>query len=384
LQSEQLELTAKLHQSQRLEALGRLAGGIAHDFNNLLTVIGGNLSLLELSSAHEGDSQFALTEAADATQRAAALTRQLLTFSRQQIVEPRAFNPGQCLTQLRRLLQRILGEDILLSIEVAEDPLCLFMDTSQFEQIVMNLVVNARDAMRTGGRLDVSLERASTTLGGVQRNCALLTVSDTGTGIPESVVSRVFEPFFTTKAPGSGTGLGLATVHSIVTEASGTIAVQPGLERGTVFRIHLPLWEGAPPSVESGAKPESLRVTRGVVVVVEDQEPIRNLVVRILERAGFNVTAFADANAALDYARKEDSHFNVLLTDVVMPAMGGRALSDEIRKLRPEVPVVFMSGHPGDMDLHEVAQGPGKYFIAKPFTPDNLSRTLSIAIEQGT
>ncbi len=387
-EQERLFLTAQLHQSQRLEALGRLAGGVAHDFNSLLTVITGNLSLLKDTHAADSEARYDIQQALDATNRAGELTRQLLTFSRRQVVEPRVFSPAERLNGLRELLPRVVGEDISLKVNVTGEPGSLFMDPSQFEQIVMNLVVNARDAMPMGGPLDVTLSRIEIEdpnrlpRGPTQAGTyILLAVSDTGTGIPESIIHQLFEPFFTTKAPGTGTGLGLATVHGIVTQASGAVSVDSKLGWGTTFRVYLPSCDGTPPSSRRTTTSSCPTPSLGTVLVVEDEDTVRDLVVRALTRYGFKVLAHADAASALVHARVAEHNFDLVLTDVVMPRMGGRALADALQQLRPSVPIVFMSGHTDDTVLRNDAEESREFFLTKPFTPRTLVERLCGILE---
>jgi PAS domain S-box-containing protein len=385
---ERLSLAAQLHQSQRLEALGQLAGGVAHDFNNLLTVITGNLSLLQEGQVSDSQPSFDIQETLDATHRAGELTRQLLAFSRRQIVEPRVFYPAESLTGLRKLLPHVVGEDISLKISVMGDPGSVFLDPSQFDQVVMNLIVNARDAMPSGGQLDITLSRieledpAAVPRGPSQAGTyVLLTVSDTGTGIPESIIAQLFEPFFTTKAPGTGTGLGLTTVHGIVTQASGAIAVDSRLGWGTTFRVYLPSCDCPPPSSKRAAALEVEPRMTATVLVVEDQGSVRDLVVRVLNRFGLEVSGFACATSALEYARTTEHVFDLVLTDVVMPEMGGPSLANALRELRPSVPIIFMSGHIDDTLLRNEIAGSHEFFLAKPFTPKALLEKVRAVLE---
>jgi two-component system cell cycle sensor histidine kinase/response regulator CckA len=255
------------------------------------------------------------------------------------------------------------------------------MDPSQFEQVVMNLVVNARDAMPAGGRVEVTLD-CTEFKGPVPQGVAapgvyiVLTVADTGTGIAEADLSRIFEPFFSTKEVGAGTGLGLATVHGIVTQALGWVGVETSPNKGTTFRVYLPCCEQTPTLGLDSATMATADERTGTVLVVEDQATVRDLVVRSLKHFGFQVQAFADGATALSYARQSDHAFDLVLTDVVMPDMGGRALADALRQLRPALPVVFMSGHTDDTVLRHGIEEAREYFLAKPFTPSKLAAKL--------
>jgi two-component system cell cycle sensor histidine kinase/response regulator CckA len=354
---ERVSLTAQLHQAQRLEALGRLAGGIAHDFNNLLTVIGGNLSILQTFEAAGSEQHDALAECQQASVRAVELTRQLLTFSRRQVVEPRVVDPTECLDGLQKLLRRVVGDHIRFTATAQGEPGRLLMDPSQFEQIVMNLVVNARDSMPSGGSIDIVLRHhdgaipnAAAGFQDPDASYVLLAVTDTGSGIDDSVIEHIFEPFFTTKDASSGTGLGLATAHGIVTHMSGHIAVDSRIGQGTIFEIYLPCCHEQIMTLSTApsARQDTLSGAGDSVLVVEDQTSVRDLVTRILRHQGFSVSAFADGAGALNFASNLTNRFDIVLTDVVMPNMGGRALADAIRQLRPEVPIVFMSGQSDD------------------------------------
>jgi PAS domain S-box-containing protein len=387
-EEERLRLSAQLNQSQRLEALGRLAGGVAHDFNNLLTVIAGNTSLLLASPLCEQDRESA-QEIVEAAQRAGELTRQLLAFGRRQAIEPVVFDAAERLGELHKLLPRVVGEDVAIDVAPSDEPGCLFMDPSQFDQIVMNLVVNARDAMPQGGRLDIALERvevqaAQEPLRGPPQpgSYLVLTVRDSGVGIAEDVLAHVFEPFFTTKPAGTGTGLGLATVHGIVAHAEGAIVVDSIQGRGTTFKVYLPRSSDLPPQGGTGAEPLPMTERKVFVLLVEDQESVRNLIVRMLSQRGLEVTAFPDGAAALAHVSSGAGKFDVVLTDVVMPGMGGRELADHIRPLFPGVPIVFMSGHPDDTVLRHGIEEAREYFLAKPFTPAALFEKLVRVIDR--
>jgi PAS domain S-box-containing protein len=378
-------LAVKLLQAERLEALGRLAGGVAHDFNNLLTVIVGDLSLLHESATLEGDHAEAVQGALDATRRAAALTRQLLAFSRRQVIEPKVFEPAECLQNLKPILDRVLGEAVMFTLDVIGEPGPVFMDPSQFEQVVMNLVVNARDAMPNGGHLTVELAPATdgeaSKLARTDESFVRLTVTDSGIGIDEQDLPHVFEPFFTTKGPSKGTGLGLATVHGVVTQAAGTVTIESEKNRGTSFRVYLPCCSTACDSAVTGNPLTPNARPVGRVLLVEDQASVRELVARTLTRFGFVPLAHSDARSALEYAIANCDAFDVVLTDVVMPNMGGRELADALRQVRPSVPIVFMSGHADDTVLRGNVERSREHFIAKPFTPaalvEKLHRVLS-------
>jgi PAS domain S-box-containing protein len=389
LEQERLSLAEQLSQSQRLEAIGRLAGGVAHDFNNLLTVITGSTSLLLSMTETNAEQAARAQETLEAAKRAADLTRQLLTFSRRQVVEPGVMDPAARLQTLLKLLPRVLGEDVVLDAKVVGTPGNIRMDRTQFEQIVMNLAVNARDAMPHGGRLEIALAHVAVdaaavrvTVGPLPAGYVVLSVTDTGTGIPAEAIPHIFEPFFTTKKLGMGTGLGLATVHGIVTQLGGAVTVDSRMGHGTTFRVYLP--SSAEEAAATAAAPVPHIRQRGArVLVVEDQASVRDLVVRVLGRRGFEVIAFPDGAPALEWARGQAAPCDVVLTDVVMPEVGGRALADTLRARWADVPVVFMSGHTDDIVLRHGIEEAREHFIAKPFTPDELVQKLALALEAG-
>jgi two-component system cell cycle sensor histidine kinase/response regulator CckA len=382
LERERLSLVEQLNQSQRLEAIGRLAGGIAHDFNNLLTVMTGSMSLLTSMPETNEEQRERAQETLDAAARAAELTRQLLTFSRRQVVEPRVIDPAARLSELQRLLPRVLGDDIVLRTRVIGFPGNIRMDPSQFDQVLMNLAVNARDAMPKGGHLDVELGRgdAERTSNSGEAGSVVLSVSDTGTGMAAEVLDHVFEPFFTTKREGKGTGLGLATVHAIVTQADGAIAVDSRPGQGTTFRICLPACREEVAS--TAAIPVSPRRARNArVLVVEDQDSVRELVAKVLRWREFEVVVFAAATEALSWSRGPEARFDIVLTDVVMPEMGGSALAAALWAERPNLPIVFMSGHADDLLFHHGVEQARRHFLPKPFTPDELVSKLNQVLE---
>jgi PAS domain S-box-containing protein len=378
---ERQALTAKLQQAERLEALGRLAGGIAHDFNNLLTVIIGDISYLRDNIPHGIDEAEGFESALAATDRASSLTRQLLAFSRRQVVEPKAFPPAENLRQLQKLLERMVGETITLKLDIDSAPSYLFMDSSQFEQIIVNLVVNGRDAMPNGGTLTISLTNKppdgkspdSTS----PKPEVYLTVTDTGDGIDESVLPHIFEPFFTTKGPNEGTGLGLATVHGIVTQATGRISVESKKGKGTCIQIQLPQCAAPKSSISLKRKVDTYPTTKNCVLVVEDQDNVRDLVTRSLIRFGFHTHAYRSGEVALEFFKRNRDTIDIVLTDVVMPDMNGRALADELRLIRPSIPIVFMSGHVDDGILRKDVEHYQEHYIAKPFTPNALAEKLN-------
>lgn len=373
-------LEEQLRQSQKMEAVGRLAGGVAHDFNNLLTAILGycNLALEDLSPTDP--SRQDLVEIRDAGERAATLTRQLLAFSRRQMLQPVPTDLNGLVQQTEKMLNRILGEDIelttVLSLELPE----IMADPASIEQVIVSLAMNARDAMPTGGRLIIEtmlseLDTAyadshATVLPGVY---VMLAVTDSGEGMDAATRSRVFEPFFTTKPQGKGTGLGLATVYGIVKQTGGYIWVYSEPAHGTVFKVYLPLANAAQAQVVGPPVPVS-RASE-TILLVEDEESVRTLTAEVLRRSGFEVIDARDGVEALRVARAFDRPIHLLLTDIVMPHMNGRDLAEHIRAARPETKVLFMSGYTDHAVVHRELSA-GAPFLQKPFTPDALARKV--------
>ena len=370
------ESEERLRQAQKLEAIGRLAGGIAHDFNNLLTAILGYADLA-IEGIADGDPLRAdLEEIKFAGSKAVDLTRQLLAFSRRQVLHRRVLELGEVIDEVTRLLRRVIGEHIRLETDHEETQWPVKADRTQIEQIVMNLAVNARDAMSRGGTLRIETanvvvqDDGAAGLPARPGEYVRLRVTDTGDGIPPEVMPRIFEPFFTTKESGRGTGLGLATVYGIVQQSDGFIFVASEPNQGAVISIYLPRTidvdaDDAPPSP---AKAVSGHET---IMVVEDEGGIRDLTVRILTQAGYRVLAAAGPLAAIDTLATETGSIDLLLTDVVMPDMDGPALADHLRRSRPSMRVLFMSGFTGE-SMTEVERGGEESVLAKPFTPAAL------------
>jgi two-component system cell cycle sensor histidine kinase/response regulator CckA len=353
-----------------MEAIGRLAGGVAHDFNNLLTIISGNVHLLH--DLPPGDPEYPqlLDDIRDAAERAAALTRQLLTFSRKQPTRPVPLDLNEVVGGLASMLRRLIGERIAVHSRLAALPVRVRADRGQLEQVVMNLAVNAKDAMPDGGTLTIATEEE---VG--QGRLARLTVTDTGCGMTDEVKRHLFEPFFTTKDVGKGTGLGLATVYGIVQQAGGSIDVDSAVGAGTTFTIRLP-WCDSPArssAIVGVSLPAARAASRRSVLLVEDEDRLRRLVRFTLEGQGYSVTEAAGGEAALRLLTP-DRAFDLLVTDLVMPGIDGRELATRVRALRPDVAVVFISGYVPD---HRRVEGlPGATFLPKPFTPLDLAKTV--------
>ena len=384
-----LRLEEQLQESQRMESIGRLAGGVAHDFNNLLTVINGyaEMSLLE---ADPGDPVHAtLTEIRNAGQRAAELTNQLLALSRRQLLQPRSVNLNTLIEDGTKTLRRLLGEDIevvwLLDPELGQ----VKADPGQMNQVILNLAINARDAMPRGGTLTLETRNAS-----VDENYAdihlslepgayvMLGVSDTGHGMDAETVSRVFEPFFTTKEVGRGTGLGLATVYGILKQSGGSIWVYSEPGHGTTFKIYLPrVDEPVSPTEDKPVEHGGLRGAEAILVV-EDEESVRKLTCATLRKYGYEIFEAANAGEALLVCEKRDRELRLMITDVVMPQMSGRELAERLRQLRPEMKVLYMSGYTDDAIVRHGLLDPAVFFLQKPFTPRALALKVRQVLDQ--
>jgi len=389
-QEKMVLLQEQLRQSQKMEAIGRLAGGIAHDFNNLLTVIKGygQLSLIELK---EGDPlRGNLEEIKGATDKASDLIRQLLAFSRHQILEFKVLDLNTVLRNLEKMLRRVIGEDIELVMHLPEDLGGVKTDPGQIEQVIMNLVVNAKDAMPSGGKLTIETGNVELDEAYARRHVAvapgryvMLSVSDTGVGMTPEVRDRVFEPFFTTKERGEGTGLGLSTVFGIVKQSGGNIWVYSEPGRGTTFKIYLPRVDE--PLEEEEKKifvKEGIPRGNETVLVVEDDEKVRSLAVQILEGQGYRVLEAPQGVDAFLISAEHEGPIHLLLTDVVMPKMSGRELADRIASIHPEIKVLYMSGYTDNAIIHHEILKKGMNFIQKPFTIDGLARKVREGLDK--
>jgi CheY-like chemotaxis protein len=365
-----------------MEAVGRLAGGVAHDFNNLLTVILSYTDMLMEDASPKDARAEDLSEIRKAAVAAASLTRQLLAFSRQQVIEPRLLNLNDVVESSEKMLRRLIGEDIDVQATLSSTPLTVLIDPGQLEQVMMNLAVNARDAMPTGGKL--TLETANVTLDAeyardhwpvTPGNFAMLAVSDIGCGMDEQTRSRMFEPFFTTKGAAHGTGLGLATVYGIVKQSNGFISVYSEPGKGTSFKIYLPLLDEAPEQYAAKPGSEATPTPSGTetILLAEDATAVRVAARQILERLGYTVLEAANGADALSAAR---AAIDLLLTDVVMPEMSGRELVDRFAKLRPSTKVLFMSGYTDDAIVRHGVLRPGTAYLQKPFSADTLGRKV--------
>ncbi len=373
----------RLRQAQKMEAVGRLAGGIAHDFNNLLTVIVSYCDLM-LEDLAAGDPKRAdLGEIRKAADGAAALTRQLLAFSRQQVLEPRVMDLKATIASTEKLLVRLIGEDIRLTTSLAPDLGAVRADPGQLGQIIINLAVNARDAMPAGGRLTIEAANVEMDEAYVRGHApagpgryVMLALSDTGIGMDEQTQARIFEPFFTTKGVGKGTGLGLATVYGIVKQSGGFIWVYSEPGRGTTFKVYLPRVDEPAEAAAAPAVQAEPRRGAETVLVVEDAASVRVVTRQVLERYGYTVLEAPDGETALHLAAKHPGPIHLLLTDVVMPGLSGRQLVEQLARLRPDMKALYTSGYAANAIAHHGILESGIAYLAKPFTPETLARRV--------
>ncbi len=386
-------LASQFAQSQKMQAVGQLAGGVAHDFNNLLTAMIGYCDLL-LMKHKVGDPSFAdVMQIKQNANRAANLVRQLLAFSRQQTLKPRVLNLVDTLAEIRHLLSRLLGEVVQLEVVHAQDQLLIKADQGQLEQVIVNLAVNARDAMPTGGKLTISTDLWTPTQPVHQGNEVVpvgryvrIAVQDSGTGIPPEVLARIFEPFFTTKELGAGTGLGLSTVYGIVKQTGGYVLVESTVGVGTTFFILLPVYEGglsdesqddADSPAVVGSNPADRRI-----LLVEDEDPVRLFSARALRSKGFTVIEARSGAAALEIIDKGGERFEVLVTDVMMPEMDGSTLIIEVRKRMPEIRVICISGYAEETIRDRLDQSPNVQFLPKPFGLQQLLAKVNEVLKE--
>jgi len=382
-EAEKEKLQAQLVQAMKMEAVGRLAGGVAHDFNNILTAIIGNVSLAHMKLSPSDPSAAMLAEANKAAERAATLTQQLLAFSRKQIIEPKILILNDLISDLNAMLVRLIREDIELRIHQGRDLGAAKVDVGQFQQVLVNLVVNARDAMPDGGKIVIETSNADLD----DAYCAgrpyvtpgryvMVAVRDTGHGMSEEVKSHIFEPFFTTKVMGSGTGLGLATAYGAVKQAGGSIEVDSEVGSGTTFRIYLPRVEEEASKMAREELPQKLPGGTETVLVVEDEHIVRDLAVRVLDELGYKVLQSSNGEQAIALSRGHGGRIDLLMTDVVMPGMNGGELANQLVLHRPEMKVLFTSGYTEDVIVHHGVLDDEVSFLAKPYSPSALAKKI--------
>jgi nitrogen-specific signal transduction histidine kinase/CheY-like chemotaxis protein len=375
----QRRLEEQLRQSQKMEAIGQLAGGVAHDFNNILTVIHGHASLLQANNldamAARSAQQIGL-----AAERAASLTRQLLTFSRRQLIQPKRLDMNKIIGNMSDMLGRMLGEDVTLRLNYCQSPATVEADVGMMEQVLLNLAVNARDAMPRGGQLAVRIAIVEVDEAHVQRHpearvgrFVCVSKTDTGNGIPPEFLPRIFEPFFTTKEVGKGTGLGLATVYGIVKQHQGWIEVESTVGKGSTFSIYIPYLGAHRPEAEKPTPQITIRGGTETILLVEDEKPVRELVARVLERHGYKVLQAATGLEAVEIWRGHSKDIALLLTDLVMPEnMNGRELAEKLSADRPDLKVIFSSGYSADIVGKDFRLEPELNYLQKPYQPQTL------------
>jgi two-component system, cell cycle sensor histidine kinase and response regulator CckA len=386
--TERKQLEEQLRVSQKIEAIGRLSGGIAHDFNNLLGVIIGYTEALQKRMKPDDPWREAIVEIEQAGKRAASLTQQLLAVSRKQVLAPTVLDLNAIAGEVEKMLGRLIGENIHLSLDLSYSLGLVKADRTQIEQVILNLAVNARDSMPRGGKLTIETANVEWEETDPKRpryltpgSYVLLKVTDTGCGMTPDVQAHIFEPFFTTKEKGKGTGLGLATVYGVIKQSGGYILVESEVGKGTSFEVYLPRVAGAPERVKEvgpAAKPAQKR--KAVVLLVEDESSLRKLTRNVLQGEGYTVLEAGDGFQALEIAKRSENVIDLLLTDVIMPGMSGRALADILRDLRPQMKVLYMSGYTHGEIAKQGVLNPGTAILHKPFTQEELLRRVEEAL----
>jgi len=391
--TERKNLEKQLIQSQKMEAVGRLAGGVAHDFNNLMTIVIGNADMLLMSLTKDDPLREDVEEIKKAGGRSTSLTRQLLAFSRRQVLQPMVLNLNTVLAETDKMLRRLIGEDLEMATILESELGKVNIDPGQVEQVIMNLAINARDAMPGGGKFtietaNVDLDREYAHKKGVMElqpgPYVMLAISDKGIGMDKETQSQIFDPFFTTKPKAKGTGLGLSTVYGIVKQSGGYIWVYSEPGQGTTFKIYLPRVQGEEASLKKEPVPKELLQGSETVLMVEDDEAVRNFSKKVLKRSGYNILEAQDGEEALMVSRAHEGPIHLLLTDVVMPKMSGRELADRLQELRPETKVLFMSGYTDNAIIRHGTLRSDVNFMQKPFTPELLSQRIRRILDRET
>ncbi len=386
--SERLNLESQLRQAQKMEAIGQLAAGVAHDFNNLLTIIQGHASLQLTLSGHDGDTVDSRQQIALASERAADLTRQLLAFSRRQVMRPRVLHLNALIRDLAAMLRRLIGEQVELHCELAAELPPVWADQTGLDQVVMNLTLNARDAMPKGGRIVLATSAARITAQDRELNpeavpgeYVLLTVTDTGTGMDAATRDRIFEPFFTTKETNKGTGMGLATVFGITKQHDGWIDVATELGQGSQFRVFLPVTDRRAEPLPLSSNPASADGEASTILVVEDDEAVRGLVREVLDHHGYRVLEAPHGEAALELWQKHAGDIDLLLTDMVMPgSVSGLELSQRLLAQQPGLKVIYTSGYSAELFASDIQLVEGRNYLPKPYLSAKLTTMLRQAL----
>jgi len=390
--TEQLKIEAQLRQAQKMEVIGRMAAGIAHEFNNLLTVIQGDVGLLQSANPSQLDRAALLDQIMQASQRAATFTRQLLAFSRKQVLQPRVLDLSELLTRTKKMLSRLIGEKFEVKIHCASETVSLRADEGGLEQILMNLVLNARDAMPNGGAVEISSSLATLTTADAQRNpdarpgrFACLRVQDHGTGMTAQIISRIFDPFFTTKDIGKGTGLGLSTIHGIVKQHEGWVEVASEIGKGSTFAVFLPASDNSPALTQPAEKAASPAGGKGeVILVVEDEVAVRELACMALRKRGYQILHASNGPAAIEVWQRNSPPVDLLLTDMVMPnGMSGGQLAQELIKRNPRLKIIYTSGYSPEILKQDSLLAQGINFLPKPYDLPALLKAVRLCLDGG-
>ena len=385
--SHELELEVQYRQTQKIDSIGRLAGGVAHDFNNILAVICGHTDLALAQLSPDAPLRSNLECIQESAERAANLIRQLLTFARRQVIEPRRINLNELIVNLNKMLRRLIGEDIKLVTQTAPDLGQIKADPGQIEQVLLNLVVNARDAMPDGGTLTIRTDNVTLDEDYARSHLispgdyVMVSVSDTGVGMTDEVKQHIFEPFFTTKEQGKGTGLGLATCFGIIQQSNGHIHSDSQVDKGTQFKIYLPRVWGVEDPISSREVPVSLPQGTETILLAEDEPSLRQLMARVLRTQGYTVLEATDGHEALTLAQANGAKIQLLLTDAIMPGLSGKTLAEWLGQVNPAIRVLFISGYINNNAVRDAMSRPGTFFLQKPFNPLDLTKRVREAIE---
>ncbi len=390
-EEEKEKLEAQLRQSQKMEAIGTLAGGIAHDFNNLLTVIIGNAQLSLMNAIEDKSLRNGIEEIKKAGEKAASLTRQLLAFSRKQIIKPEVLDINIVVNETKKMLKRVIGEDIEFQTVLEPRLWKVYADFGQIDQIIINMVINARDAMPQGGKLTIDTTNADLNKNYFHEHdieeepgpYVILAVSDTGSGMDKETRERIFEPFFTTKEVGKGTGLGLSTIYGIVKQNNGFVWVYSEPGQGSTFKIYLPKMKNDAENAEKKQTPVDDPGGSETVLVVEDDDFLRNMAQNALRRYGYKVLVAENGEDALRVCKELDGQIDLMITDVIMPKMGGKKLAERLQPLYPQIKVIYMSGYTDNAIVHHGVLAPELNFIEKPFSPEGLARKAREVLGSG-